>query len=397
MVAFNWITVKTYGAFGISMITIGFAIPQTLLVLIGGIASDTINKQTVYRICQILYIACCLPLLIVCANGVPSLWFLTLMSLLAGAIAAFSGPNKTALISELVDEAEVTTTQQIFNFATGLGMVAGSALASHLLSVEDVFINNSHGALPFLAYVIGMIPLLFCIPNPVSTPTKTVKSNDSSAFLKIDSTILNIKQALTYILSHGNIRVLMRILFLVLVLGTPFSYLLSIFAHDHPSMGHSSKFFSHLFAALGAGNVIGSLLGIYIAKTNNKNASLFVYLTCGLCASAFAAMLDNVAWEIIVFIAFAGIFGTLCTNLLKDLIQSISESDMRGRIAACTQLLTGFSSISAGLAGFLIHHLSNNPQDSYLAYQSVQMTMLGVLAIVIVLALPRILRAQIRF
>lgn len=397
MVAFNWLTVKTYGAFGISMITIGFAIPQTLLVLIGGIASDSINKQTVYRACQFLYIACCLPLLIVCANGVPSLWFLTLMSLIAGAIAAFSGPNKTALISDLVDEAEVTPTQQMFNFATGLGMVLGSVLASHLLSVQHFYIDNTYGALPFLAYIIGMIPLLFCIPSPPTSTVNFIKSNYSSIHSKIDGAILNIKQALTYIVTHGNIRVMMRILFLVLVLGTPFSYLLSIFAHDHPSMGHSSKFFSHLFAALGAGNVIGSLLGIYITKTSNKNASLFVYLTCGLCASAFAAMLDSTPWEIAIFIIFAGLFGTLCTNLLKDLIQSISEGDMRGRVAAFTQLLTGFSSISAGLAGFLIHHLSSNTKDSYFAYESVQMTMLGVLAVVIVLALPRILRAQIRF
>jgi ENTS family enterobactin (siderophore) exporter len=395
MVAFNWLTVKTYGAFGISMITISFAIPQTLLVLIGGITSDSINKQTLYRICQILYIACCVPLFLVCIDGAPSLWFLTAISLVTGAIAAFSGPNKTSLISDLVDESQVTSTQQMFNFATGLGMVIGSVLASHLISAEYVHIDNTHGALPFLAYIFGMIPLLFFIPG--SAQTKIIKSHLSSSSLKINEAILNIKQALTYIVSHGNIRVLMRILFLILVLGTPFSYLLSIFAHDHPSMGHSSKFFSHLFAALGAGNVIGSLLGIYIAKTNNKNASLFVYLTCGLCASAFAAMLDNTSWQIIVFIAFAGIFGTLCTNILKDLIQSISEGNMRGRVAAFTQLLTGFSSISAGFAGFLIHHLSNNLKDNYLGYEIVQMTMLGALAIVIVLALPGILRAQIRF
>lgn len=379
------------------MITISFAIPQTLLVLIGGIASDSINKQTVYRICQILYIFSCFVLLLVCANGVPSLWFLTLISLITGAITAFSGPNKTSLISDLVNETEVTPTQQIFNFATGLGMVAGSVLASHLLSVEHFYIDNTYGALPFLAYIIGMIPLLFCIPNPAPKITSTIKSNFSSIHLNINAAILNIKQALTYIVSHGNIRVMMRILCLVLVLGTPFSYLLSIFAHDHPIMGHSSKFFSHLFAALGAGNVIGSLLGIYITKTSNKNASLFVYLTCGFCASAFAAMLDSTPWEIGVFIVFAGLFSTLCTNLLKDLIQSISEDGMRGRIAAFTQLLTGFSSISAGLAGFLIHHLSSNSQNSYFAYESVQMTMLGALAIMIVLALPRILRIQIQF
>lgn len=395
MVAFNWLTVKSYGAFGVSMITIGFAIPQTLLVLFGGIASDLINKQTLYRICQTLDIACCLILLAACLNGVPPLWFLTLISLITGVIAAFSGPNKTSLISDLVCEDEVTPTQQIFNFAGGLGMVIGSILASHLLSVEHFPINNTYGALPFLAYIIGMIPLLFCIPN--TNQAQTTISTPSSPTLRMKAAILNIKQTLTYIESQESIGTLMRILFLVLVLGAPFSYLLSIFAHDHPTMGHSSKFFSHLFAALGAGNVIGSLLGIYIAKTNNKNASLFVYLIVALCASAFAAMIDTAPWEVILFIVLTGIFGTLCTNLMKDLIQSLSENSLRGRVAAFTQLLTGFSSISAGLAGFLIHHLSDKPQDSYFAFEIVQMVMLGLLAVVVLLFLPKILKARIQF
>jgi len=395
MVAFSWLTVKHYGALGISLITLGFAIPQSLFVLIGGIASDKINKHILFRICQGSYIFLSLILLATCIKEAPPLWFLVAMSFATGVVAAFSGPSKTSLISALVDRSMITSTQQWFNLASGLGIVLGSTISSHLLSTHYLFNNNDDGALSFLAYAIAMTPLLFCIPKPQEAIPLASTSLEKKFHLQ--TVVLNIKEALTYLNSERSIRMLMSILLMIFLLGTPFSYLLSIFAHDHPRMGNSSQFFSHLYAALGAGNVLGSLLGIYLAKAVNKNATLFIYLILGLSCSAIISMEINTPVGIIFFIILTGICGTLSTNLLKDLIQSLCENMMRGRIAAFTQLLVGLSSMSAGLAGFLIHYLSTNPHDSYGAYEDVQSFMLGLLALLGLSYLPKVLKAKIEF
>jgi hypothetical protein len=70
---------------------------------------------------------------------------------------------------------------------------------------------------------------------------------------------------------------------------------------------------------------------------------------------------------------------------------------MRGRIAGLTQLMAGLSSASAGIAGFLAHHLSKNGASDYSAYESVMLGMLILLAILALLTLPTIIKSRIKF
>ena len=393
LVAFNWLTVKNYGAFGVSIVTIGYAIPQTVLVLFGGVTSDFINKQTLYRICQILYVVEGLALYIACRYELPPLWFLTLISFLGGLTVAFSSPNKTSLISDLVPASRVTSTQEFFYFASGLGWVCGSLLASQLLSMNELFISNPHGSLAFRVYIVGMIPSIFLVPKTLSTRAKSLSS--TTLVLRIENAITDIGKALNYLRETVDLMVLTRTLAIILVLGMPFTYLLSIYAHSHPTLHPSSKFFSHVYAALGVGNLLGAILGIVIAKSLLKQATLFVYFIFGLCISAIAALLLYQYWEILLTVLLAGLFTSLSTNLLKGLIQSQATDEMRGRIAGFTQLLAGFSSMSAGLAGFVIHHLSDHETKVYFAYESVQLVLLGLLAVLTLLSLPSIIKLRI--
>lgn len=393
-VAFNWLTVKNYGAYGISMITIAIAIPQTLLVLFGGLVSDSINKQTLFRLCQSLYAILGIAVFISCVDEVPPLWFLVLLNFVSGLIIAFYSPNRTSLISSLVPESKITTTQQMFYFATGLGWLLGSILAAHLLSLHIAYFSNTHGALAFLFYTLAMIPAIFCAPRAINIQPHLISAKSISSRLK--TALSDIRSSLQYLRTTIEIRILMRMLAMVLILGMPFTHLLSIYAHDHQTVHQSSKFFSHLFAALSAGNLIGAFLGILVTKSGLKQASLFVYMIFGFCLSATAALLMTQYWEIVAMILLAGLFTSLSTNLLKGLIQSQSEEDMRGRIAGFTQLLAGLSTTSAGLAGFAVHHLANHEPSAYMAYETVQLALIGLLAALTLLSLPSILKSHIR-
>lgn len=393
MVAFNWLTVKNYGAYGISVITIAYAIPQTTLVLFGGLASDSINKETLYRVYQILYVALGLILLIACLQDLPTLWFLGLISFVSGLVVAFSAPNKTALISSLVPDSRISVIQQKFFFATGLGWVLGSIIASHLLSNNLLSIENPHGAFAFAFYILGYIPTIFCVPKTISTVSMPGPRNSLS--IRIKAVLSNIHSSLAYVQTSIDIFILMRMLAIVLVLGLPFTHLLSIYAHDHLTMGNSSKFFSHLYAALGAGNLIGAMAGVFITKRSLMRKSLFAYLIWGLCISAIAALVMTQYWAVLFMILLAGLFTSLSTDLLKGFIQSQSTEDMRGRIAGLTQLLAGLSTMSAGFAGFVIHHLSSHETNAYVAYETVQLVLLGLLAVLTLISLPSILKLRI--
>jgi MFS family permease len=189
----------------------------------------------------------------------------------------------------------------------------------------------------------------------------------------------------------------MWLLAIILILGMPFTILISIFAHDHPTLKPPEQFFSHVYTALSIGEVAGGLLGILIARASLMRSTLFVYFIFGLCCSAAIALKANQYWLILITVLLSGLFTSLSCNLLKGLIQSLSAENMRGRIAGFTQLMAGFSSASAGIAGFLIHYLSKNGAKDYSAYESVMLSMLILLAVLALLTLPAMMKSRIRF
>ena len=375
------------------MVTFGYAGPQIALVLFGGLASDSVNKQTLFRVCQLLFFIGGLVLTLASINAAPPLWLLVSLSIANGSIVAFSSPAQTSLLSTVAQPSEITKIQQIFYLASGLGWILGPIIAGHILPVQNFIISNTHGALAFLIYTIFLLPVIFFTPK-----TPAVSINQAQAISTKSRVLLvfqDIRKSLLYLRTTTDIRTLMRTLAMLLVFGGSFVALLSIYAHDHPSNHHSSQIFSRLYAAIGVGHLLGSLLGIYFAEYSKQKVSFIVYLILGLCLAAVTALVASKYWEIALSIILIGLFSNVCTNLLKGLIQSQSEPDMRGRIAGFTQLLTGLSSLFAGGAGFVIHHLSNGgSMNPYAAFEYVQMVMFGLLALLILANLPSLRRVQ---
>lgn len=392
-VGFNLLTVKTYGPFGISITTIGYAIPQILLVLFGGLTSDSINKQTLYRICQGLFMLIGLTLLYACLEGLLPLWLLFLASALSGIIAAFSVPNKTSLISDIVPDIRVTSTQEFFYLATGLGWVLGSLLFPYLHSVEISFLNDSREVAVFSFYIFAMLPSIFLVPKGLNRIA--VRTANKSFLDKIQTSLMGIKSSFIYLRTSLDIKILMWVLAIVLILGMPFTILISIFAHNHPTLHPPELFFSHIYAVLSTGEVIGGLLGILITRLSLMHGTLFIYFIFALCFAAITAIITNQYGLILITILLSGLFTSLCCNLLKGLIQSLSSEDMRGRIAGLAQLMAGLSSASAGVAGFAIHHLSKEGSKVYSSYETVMLSMLGALAVLATFTLPTIIKSRI--
>jgi MFS family permease len=187
----------------------------------------------------------------------------------------------------------------------------------------------------------------------------------------------------------------MWVLAIVLILGMPFTILISIFAHNHPTLHPPEQFFSHIYAVLSIGEVVGGLLGILITRLSLMRGTLFIYFIFALCIAAITAIITNQYWLIIITTLLAALFTSLCCNLLKGLIQSLSSQDMRGRIAGLAQLMAGLSSASAGIAGFAIHHLSKDGMKVYSSYETVMLSILGLLAVLAIFTLPAIIKSRI--
>ena len=390
VIAFSWLTVKHYGALGIAMTAFGYAIPNIMLVRFGGLVSDRFNKRMLYIIYLTLYILSGLILSVACVIETPSLWFLVGISVITGVISAFSAPTHKSIISGLVDASQIAATQQLFDLAVSLGFVIGPMLSSSILSLQDIYISNTNGAYAFLIYTCGMIPLILSIPKISLAPNLQDQIQAQTPTLK--NGIKNIIDGFLYLYSDTRLKILMWLLSIVLIFGMPFTSLLSVFAHDHKTMLHTATFFSEISMCLGIGNLLGSLAGIGFTKIFKKTGVLFLLLIFGLCLSVVVAIEQANLLGIMLSIIFFGFFGTLIVNLLTDLIQSLTIETMRGRIAAFYQSAQGLQVMSAGLAGLIIHLLSQSNYPSYRAYELVELTMIALLVILALLSTRTIMK-----
>lgn len=378
IVAFYWLAVKNYGVLGFALTSSGYAITQLTFILLGGVVTDRFDKRRLLQLSQVLFILVAIPLTIVCALQTPELWFLVLTASLNGFIAAFNSPNRYTIVAALGKAHEVNQMEQIFNFAGRLGAVLGSLLASVILPIDHFVIPNNQGSLAFAIYIFGMIPMIFLIPtiitalNPID-PIQKTRLTPTNIYLQF-------KNAFNYIISDKKIRFLIFILSCVYILGITFPQNIAIFAHSKPVFLQSSKLFSHVFAALGTGTFLGAIIGIFIAESDNKNPSKFVYLIFGLCISAIIALLTNHFWMAIFSIIFVGLFGTLCINLLMGIILSLSKRDMGGRVSSFIGLLTSLCNVTAGILGLLIHWLAKYMNGAYEALISIEMVLFSMLA-----------------
>lgn len=392
IVAFYWLAVKNYGVLGFALTSSGYAIAQLTFILLGGVATDRFNKQRLLQLSQVLYILVAIPLTVVCAIETPALWFLVLISISNGLIAAFNSPSRYTIVADLGKAHEVNQMEQIFSFAGSLGAVLGSLLASVILPIDFFIITNNQGSLAFTLYICGMIPMIFLIPkeivslNPIDQIQKT-RFTPANIYLQF-------KNAFNYINSIKEIRFLIIILLCVLILGSSFAQNIAIFAHTKPVFLQSSKLFSHVFAALGAGTFLGALLGIFLAESDKKNPSMFVYLIFCLCISAISALLTNHFWVAIFSIMFVGLFGTLCINLLMGVVQSLSKKDMGGRVSSFMGLLIGLCNVTAGMLGLVIHWLAPYTNGEYEALMSIEMVLFGLLATLAIFLFITIKKAQ---
>jgi len=369
-VALNLNAVKYYGAYGVGFTILGYAVPAILFALYGGLVSDGTNRRKLFLNLLTLYIIGAISLAIICSRVVPPLWLLVLANVYGGAIAAFYLPNQHSLISDLVNQSEVNKTHQIFNCAINLGLAIGPLVCYQALKIHSTHLDNQSGALAFLFFGIGMVPMMVSIPR--IPPDVEIERQNTITSLSKRHPWLSIREGVSYIKSNLDIKMLMLTLLVTSFFGTSFSQLLSIYAQDHAYLNHDPHFFSSTFAAFGFGQLLGTIIGAQLVNHHLKFGNMSLYLIIFFCGSIALALQLNSFWGVLFAIFLVGLFGTLIYNLLTGMVQSICDQSMRGRVSSVLLLIFGLQILSAAIAGFFIHLISSFTPSTFMAFTLVQ-------------------------
>ena len=382
VLAINWLTVKQHGPAGIATLALAYGLPQMLLQLVGGTASDRIDRRRLFGFTQSGMLVVALLVLIAALRGLVPLWLLALVSAANGVLSAFDTPARTALVTDLVEREQVSTAQQLYSLTSSVTNIFGPALGGVLLSLGPT--ARSHEEVAFAFNVLSFVPLLLAIPW---------LPRSSAGALAQQSFRASLRAGLHQVRQHANLRTLLLLLSLVMVLGMPFQGLLPVFVQRHLSAETGHGFYAALMSAVGLGSFIGSLLGMGLLERCRAGV-LLAGASAGLGGSIMILSASSVLHWASLSAFLAGACSYLAISVDNALLQAASDREMQGRINAIANLTKGLQSLSLAAAGYTIHLLSSAGGFGS-GYQLVQISLAAGLMAGVAWLWPRLRRLEL--
>jgi len=355
LMALSWLTVRLYGSHGIALLALGYGLPQLLLQLFGGVATDRLPRRQLYGLTEssLCLLAGVLWLASIC--GTVPLWMLVAVSAGNGVISAFDTPARSALISEMVPSKDVVSAQQIFSVSAQVAGIFGPALGGLLLSLGGH--GKSNESLAFFLNFCSYFPVILCLPF---LPRVVRDAPSRRQHLRIQDVVQGVRQGLQSVGSNRALVVLMQLLAVVMLLGGPFQSLLPIYGHDSSALGADHRAYAILLSAVGFGGLIGSLVGVVSAERRHRFQSLAL-AALGLGCSLLLLIASRAIQWAVLSVFLAGVFNIYAVNLDSALILGLTPPQMQGRVTSISGLGKGLQSLTAAAASELIGQLIHSP------------------------------------
>jgi predicted MFS family arabinose efflux permease len=311
--------------------------PVLLLVLLGGLVSDRVDRRSVIIVTQSLSLVQALVLAVLTLTGTVRPWHIIALAGLLGAINAFDIPARQSFVVELVGP-ELLPNAIALN-ATGFNVarVAGPAMGGLLVAALGEGICFLLNALSYLAVLWG----LWVIRVDATAGGQRRDADRAGA----------LRAGVRYVLER---RELARILILLGVVGAiAVSYRAFLPAMARTVLGVGAWRYGLLMAAAGVGAGIGGFLlaGQRLRPDTYRRILPVSLLGFSLALSAFALSRDYTAS--LLLLAAVGGGGTLYFNASNTLVQLGVEDAFRGRVMSLYTLMqqgtATFGSLALGV------------------------------------------------
>jgi len=314
------------------------AVPQVLLMLAGGLATDRFRALTVVAASSVLQAAALVPLLLLSLGGAGplELWHLYAYAVASGVVAAFYTPASQAIVPELVPTEQVRSANALWILAFhGSRLVGPPAVAT--LSAQ-----SGHAAA--LAMSIGLFVLGTLVLLPIRQQARRPRSRESP--------LSQIREGLRAARADAALWtiIVMAAVYNVGAAGATFVGLPSL---AKLALGAGDEGVGILFAALGG----GALLGIAVTGSLARLARQGVVGCATNFGMGLALMLTALApslWTAVACLFAAGAFQSAGGVIFLTLVQTRAPAEVRGRVMALLSLgLFGLTPLAYGLGGLL--------------------------------------------
>ncbi len=313
--------------------------PSMLFAPIGGVLADRVDKRRVLMIVNAVAMLQAALLFGLASSGLVEIWHIYILALLAGFVNAVEMPVRQAFAAELVPTEDLTNAIALNSTSFNLSRVIGPAIAGVTIAVFGVAINFGINAVSYLSVLVGLWMLdgsaLRRIERPDQYPSIRASLAEGVRYAVATPTVL-----WPLVLLGGTAMFAMN-----------FQTLLPLFTRN--TLGLDSGGYGALFAAMGAGSLVGSLM---LAFTTSQRPMLGLILGGGALFLALEIALGFVSSPLAAFpiVAGIGLASMLMVNTINVTIQNSVPDVLRGRVMSLyVTVFAGTAPLGGLLAGAL--------------------------------------------
>jgi len=319
-----------------SVLALMFA-PSMVLAPIGGVLADRVDKRRTLMVVNVVAMLNALILFGLTITGVVQIWHLYIHALSAGFVNAVEMPVRQSFAAELVPQEDLVNAIALNSTSFNLSRVIGPAIAGVVIATLGVGIVFGLNALSYLSVLIGLWRL-----NPAAF-RRIVRPD---FFPSIRSSL---SEGVRYAFATPTVLWPLVLLGGMATLAMNFQTLLPVFARDELAMDSSG--YGALFASMGAGSLLGSLMLAFAARGRSMFGLIMgggaVFLAAEIALGLVRSPLA--AFGLVAGIGFASM---LMVNTINVTVQNSVPDALRGRVMSLyVMVFAGTAPIGGLFAG----------------------------------------------
>ncbi len=383
----------TAGAIGV--VSLGFAIPQLVLSLVGGTVADRFDKRKLMMLSQAGTAIVAVAIAVLVASGHMTVLLLFISGLFQGTVFAFGGPARQAFVPEVVGEKEMMNAIALNNAGMNLSRIGGPFLAAALVAVAWIDLQGLY----FIQAGLNVISLalLFFLP---ALARGGLKASDRAPALngaasvsphrrpqRSGSVMSELKAGLRYIANSPILLTLIMMGLVPTLVGMSYQNYLPVFAKN--VFGDGIHRNAGAIGMMGMMSGIGAFTGsLAVASLSEYRRRTQLQLAAGVGYGLFLMFFAMQGTFAIALAALVGLgfMSSFFQSLNSTMVMTASEPQYYGRVMSVNMLTFSLMPIGAFITGFIIDAIGHvNVGDMELL--GVQAAYLGAGAIITVFVL----------
>ncbi len=314
--------------------------PSMFLAPLGGVLADRVDKRRTLVAVNLVAMLQAAALGVLAFTGIVEIWHIYLLALVAGFVSAVEWPVRQAFVAELVPREDLVNAIALSSTSFNISRVIGPAVAGVTIAIFGVASNFGINAVSYVSVIVGMLlidPKLLHnnVPRPDRYPSVRASLGEGLRYARATPSVL-----WPLVMLGG-----------VTGLAMNFQTLLPIFTRD--ALGMDSGGYGAIFAAMGAGSLMGSL-ALAFATSQRPMFRLIIGGAAFFLVLAFA--LGFVRSPLLAFplVVGIGLGSMLMVNTINVTVQNSVPDALRGRVMALyVTVFAGTAPIGGLFAGAL--------------------------------------------